>query len=686
MPSITITELDQTTPGSVIDSTDVVFIPGFVDIAQESLKSNDGAYVGIEANSPQLFTSLSAFEAACGTNAPVFTKDQLYPTRFATNAIPPSANNVFIKAGTADPSYVMAKELIAAGLPVLYQRINETGDAVKVEYNLVSQQDAASLKGNMPTSADPEYFYKETYKDETGKDVVNYLSYKGTVSYPNFEDFVTETGDPNVFEIKPLDYAQVVECYNDALKPEGDREGFFVFDGEIVTKAQLDEMGESSYNVTFKDCLLIETSTGVYEYMNAQLDAPESLPEEHDGTGYALAINHSVRPIDWTTAYFNYYESAPTSEGAATMKYTKIAPIAGALKNYEEGNIFTKVDATDYSIDVNKMYTALAKIFSISDDVDSDVSGLIDRGNHNVKYLTTGGYPVFEYGKTESGATNSALANAMLKLAKHRGDCVALIDHTDYPTRKLNPANDASLYKAVENEKGTALDAGEFGAMFTPWAEYSRTTVDTVIRNGKTDVVSEDTFRAPGSFAYLAALADSIKTNANWLAVAGVARGGVKNLAEMTTVIPNGVADKVQPRNNISINAITNIKPYGYTIWGNRTLKDNASAKNLVATSFLNIRNLVSDIKKTCYRTARKLTFEQDTDVLWINFKSEISKLLDQMKSGYGISGYKIVRDNTHKNANDKATLCAKVVIYPVEAVEDFYITIVLKDDEVSVN
>lgn len=664
MPKIEFIELDETTPGSVMESTDVVFIPGFVDISQQSLNTTDG-YIGIAANDPQLFTSLSAFETACGKNAPVFGVDQPYPTKFAEDAVP-SEDNVFIKANTPDPSYVMAKELIAAGLPVLYQRVNIDPTKYEVVYSPVKAADAEFLHGKEPSKDDVEYFYKETTKDDAGNDVVNYLSYKDNVSYPNFGDFVTETGDPNVYEIKSLDYLKVFECYNDTQN-----QGFFVIDGDIVTGEQLKEMGETEYNVTFKDCLLIKVAEGNYEYVNAQTTVPETMPETSTGAEYAIAIIHPTCPTDWTAAYFNYFESAPTAEGAATIKYTKIARVASALRKYDKANMFEKIDKTDYSYTVAKMYDALDKIFSISEDSDSNVSGLIDRGNHSLKYLTSGGYPVFEHGQ---------LATSMLNLAKHRGDCVALIDHTDYPSRKLNPAHPDSLYAAVVNEKETTLNNGEYGAMFTPWAEYARVTND----GNKPE--TPDTFRAPGSFAYLMALADSIKTNANWLAVAGVTRGGIKNLAKMTTVIPNGVADKVQPRDNISINAITNIKPYGYTIWGNRTLKDNAEAGNLVATSFLNVRNLVSDIKKTCYRTARKLTFEQDTDVLWINFKSEISKLLDQMKSGYGISGYKIIRDNTHARANDKATLCAKVIIYPVEAVEDFYITIVLKDDAVSVN
>ena len=189
----------------------------------------------------------------------------------------------------------------------------------------------------------------------------------------------------------------------------------------------------------------------------------------------------------------------------------------------------------------------------------------------------------------------------------------------------------------------------------------------------------------PASYAYFNALGDSIRTNANWLAIAGSARGVVPNLATkgMTTNIPNGAADAMQPRDGIAVNAITNIKPYGWTIWGNRTLKNNA--ENLTATSFLNTRNLISDVKKTAYKVARKLTFEQNNDILWVNFKGLISPTLDRMLSGYGISGYKIVRDTEHEKASEKATVCAKIILYPVYAVEDFYITIVLKDDEVNV-
>lgn len=448
MPNITITERDLTTPGVAAESTDVVYIPGFTVSGAD-----------IVAGRPELFTSVTQFNTRCGTVAPVFTSKQDYPdsendgTSFSASALNGLTGTVMFEAGSVDPSYIMAKELLASGISVLYERVNSAEDSISVE------------------------------------------------------------------------------------------------------------------------------------------------------------------------------------------------------------TMYTYLSATAYST--------------------SDVSRLVDRGNYSVKYLTSGGYPVYEYAKGD-------IVTKMLTLAATRGDCVALIDHVDNPKRSIDPNSVDSVFGAL-NDVGSTVDS-DFGSMFTPWITYNRITSDIISDGGKEKRVSPS-FRAPGSFAYLTSLADSIKTNANWMAIAGVARGGVLNIADngMDVIIPNGVADAMQPRSGkVAVNAITNINPYGMTIWGNRTLKKNGD--NLVATSFLNVRNLISDIKKTCYKAARKATFEQDTDILWVNFKSDISKLLERMKSGYGISGYKIVRDNNHEKASENATLCAKIIIYPTYAVEDFYITVVLQDDEVSVN
>lgn len=390
------------------------------------------------------------------------------------------------------------------------------------------------------------------------------------------------------------------------------------------------------------------------------------------------ATNENVAPLDdeltipTGTLYIPHSWIVGYKQGIQTVtEFNPVEPLnAGTADEmaptWDPANVYRIVSD---GISIETMYDALQSIYAITD------SGLSDKGNYSIKYLTSGGYPTYEY-------SQNALVTQMMNLCVERGDCVAFIDHTDNPYRNQNIDQVGSLYYTVKNDL-TFQTSGEFATMFTPWATYNRTTTDLDDQMRKADGY-DSTVRMPGSFAYFLSLGDSLTVNPNWLAIAGVARGLVQNLASggMTTNIPNGTADKMSPRDALSINPITNIKPYGYTIWGNRTLKNNATEGNLTATSFLNVRNLVSDIKKEVYRTARKLTFEQNSDVLWVNFKAEVSPLLDRMLHGYGISSYKLQLDTTHPRYNEKATLCVKIIISPIEPVEDFYVSIIMQDDE----
>ena len=389
-----------------------------------------------------------------------------------------------------------------------------------------------------------------------------------------------------------------------------------------------------------------------------------------DITDYRLLV---TQPVDWSEKYnTKYYTKSIVGN---TISYSLIT--GDIAPTFVEDTYYRKGD-----VNLADIYTTyLPEVFDAG-----AIDGLIDKGNINVKYLTSGGYPTYEY-------NNSSLSTKMIAVAEKRGDCVAFIDATDNALREKDISKGNSLYNSVKNNQAIQSD---FATMFTPWEPFNRITVDKIAgidpeNSNKIKYISpsnvQSTVRMSATFAYLTCLADSIKTNANWLAIAGSARGVLVNLAtdDINTKIPNGVADAMQPRDGVAVNAITNIKPYGYTIWGNRTLKNNGLKRNLTATSLLNIRNLISDVKKTAYIVARQLTFEQNNDVLWVNFKSLIAPTLDRMLSGYGISGYKIIKDTEHAKASEKATVCAKIILYPVYAVEDFYITIVLKDDEISV-
>ena len=321
--------------------------------------------------------------------------------------------------------------------------------------------------------------------------------------------------------------------------------------------------------------------------------------------------------------------------------------------------------------------TDIYKAFMNSCEVEnSKLYNLMDKGEYQIKFLTLGAYPSFEFGLDKTGTGSIETYNVfdnLIETAAKRGDCIALVDHTNNFTRTLQTTAGSvysSLSAYVKNsltitrKGGDSEDGYTYGAMFTPYATYRLSTQNN------------EQYILPASFGYLSAFAASTQTNPNWYAVAGVSRGVPSGLIGLSQNITNAIADLYQPRNNVAINCITNIKPYGYTIWGNRTLKNNSADGGLKALSFLNIRVLTCDLKKTLYQACKRYTFENNTDIMWLNFKSQIEPVLAKMLSGNGIASYQIIKVATTK----KATIEAIIRLVPIEPVEDWFITIELTD------
>ena len=325
--------------------------------------------------------------------------------------------------------------------------------------------------------------------------------------------------------------------------------------------------------------------------------------------------------------------------------------------------------ATTDEFSVSDIYTAF---LDSADTEGSKLYVLEDKGEYQIKFLTLGAYPCFEFGTADS----YPVFDNIIEAAAKRGDCIALVDHTNRSDRKLQTeVSSGSVYASLSSyvkknsmtvvrKGGDSEDGYTYGAMFTPYATYKLSTQNNA------------QYILPASFGYLSAFAASTQTNPNWYAVAGVSRGVPSGLIGLSQNITNAIADLYQPRNNVAINCITNIKPYGYTIWGNRTLKNNSADGDLKALSFLNIRVLTCDLKKILYQACKRYTFENNTDIMWLNFKSQIEPALAKMLSGNGIASYQIIKVATTK----KATIEAIIRLVPIEPVEDWFITIELTD------
>lgn len=289
-----------------------------------------------------------------------------------------------------------------------------------------------------------------------------------------------------------------------------------------------------------------------------------------------------------------------------------------------------------------------------------------------------------------SGATNNSEETEVSTLAAGATENVGPGATSTY-TVKLQSAEDA-IRLAV-----AGLNLNEKDAI------YSTITVPSVTYYMAPETDYSENKKFPGGFHYLACFSNAIqKGYAEWYAAAGYTRGISKYTVDHATVKLGEIAiNTLEPRQatttevqgtiigekdregapvtkdidlTTACNVIANFRG-AYYLWGNRTAAklDNT---DLNAKHFLNIRQLCTTIKKQLFVACRRFTFDPNSDTLWVNFVNAIRPTLELMKADQGIRDYKILKEPTDK----KATLKARIRIIPIEAVEDFDITVSLED------
>lgn len=307
-------------------------------------------------------------------------------------------------------------------------------------------------------------------------------------------------------------------------------------------------------------------------------------------------------------------------------------------------------------------YTVLYKKIESADDITfANLKPLIDKSAYDFRYIVTG-----LIGDADANEAIRALAHfdetTSDPFETGRGDCTALCDVEIDKTGTVT---------------GAPTTASKYVSYFAPsfcMKDYKGP------KEGEDYVYSNNIF--PASFYYLACAKKARLNNFDeWFAVAGYTRGIADFTIESTDVrVGEILVNKLQPRNNAgdfkgpAVNLITNIRGNFY-LWGNRTAEA-LREDNLIASHFLNIRQLCSTIKKQVYIACRRFTFDPNSDVLWINLCNAITPMLERMKANQGIEDYIIEQVET----SEKAKLKAKIRIIPIEAVEDFELELSLED------
>ena len=390
-------------------------------------------------------------------------------------------------------------------------------------------------------------------------------------------------------------------------------------------------------------------------------------------------------------------------------------PLVGTTTNdilYVHAGVLTSGEAPRFldAEDIDKITEPIEKAFLkkvlelggrvvIADTWQAAEDYCSDRNQYDIKFILAKEDEETDVGKEEAKEKELQVA---LDIVQKRKDCVVVYTKTnpDYTTN-LTESN-LLKQKCTYIGSPTATDVDQkfyHDEVKTPVGKY---VLPFYAKGGVHQEDSADKPELDAGKAYILAFLDNVaKGRAEWLAIAGKTRGAIPGTYKVSGFLKEEKIDSMQLRtydedNPIAINPIVNMNPWGTRIWGNRTCLPNTNVTTdgevasddggnvaasptdqLVASSFANIRIALCDIKKAIYRAARQYQFEQNTDVLWVNFTSSVNSLLEQMKSSYGIVGYRWKRDSANEQRGE---LRAILQITPIEAVEDFTVTVELKD------
>lgn len=423
----------------------------------------------------------------------------------------------------------------------------------------------------------------------------------------------------------------------------------------IYNRAFLLTGGADYFNKVISDeSFTIGTSTkvadtpvipGTFTAENATYLITETSTVSEDGYTVTLAcVNKTTGAIepDFTgTLAYNTGNLTITSDshvtGILTLKYNASMLASNVTKQFTDAIAFN-YSAVTYPITYNKFWEEFADHYVYDFDVvvSSGFTGLNE--------------------EAYDGVSKSNIHLNILRLAKNRGDAVALLDtpqNWDYE----------DVYKYTE-KTGGYQSYYSYGAVHAPWCKMR-------------DLSTGNYAMMPASLAFLGAIANGLVTNGAtsiWYAPAGVARASCPNVISAQYEIGGTILNYWQNNNIARVNPIMKILAYGYCVYGNATLMQNMKGYTKSSLQSLGTRFLCNTIKKAIFSLCVRLTFEPNDYNLWSTFRTELGDVLRQYQLNGVISEYEIVMDESTVTDEDKQNLTVpgKVNIVPTLPAEYF--------------
>ena len=264
---------------------------------------------------------------------------------------------------------------------------------------------------------------------------------------------------------------------------------------------------------------------------------------------------------------------------------------------------------------------------------------------------------------TMPGITNSSLNTSMVNLCEERADALAIIDieggyvpPSGRKTTELDSDSLGSVTNTVNKLKDMGLNSS-YGCAFYPYVKIR-------------DNINDAMLYVPPSVVALGTLSSSQRKSAVWFAPAGFTRGGLSEGSSGLSVV--GVRERLTSSDrdklyDANINPIASFPAEGIVIFGQKTLQVTPSALDRI-----NVRRLLIHVKKEISRISSTLLFEQNVQATWNRFLGEVTPFLENIKSGLGLTDFKVVLDDTTTTPDliDRNVLYAKIFLKPARAIE----------------
>lgn len=408
---------------------------------------------------------------------------------------------------------------------------------------------------------------------------------------------------------------------------------------------------------------------------------------------------------------------------ASSYSYTEYSYTQSGVNkdNFDDG-VYYKLNedgtyelATEYTVPLFVRNEFVATGIDALAYIDGAFDFLNDKNAYDIKFITFGNHCAIKASLNSSVATGQGttkfgfdfgLLNNVLPVCGERKDCSVLVDVNYYSTVTTSsgdvPEDIAGTSMATFTEgnafvsdfkiavecSGDDVDANYKLAKFTSGGGTSQIDVSSrayaLLPNATFSYsigTAKYTLIVPSSLIYLNQYSQSNRRTTTWLPITGVNRGVVEGTFTPDLSISKYLIDNsiIEDGAGVSFNAVVTVRPYGNTIWGDRTLIEQDATRGVQATSYFSLRNLVSDVAKTAYNSAIRYTYETNNDITWFNFKQDITTLLDQVVSSGVLQSYTVKRGTT----DSRNTMIAVITLYPVLPVENFDIYVNLENAEV---